>query len=75
MFQRAIDINALIGTIGGYIGSFLGYSLMQFPNVAIIFAKKIKDYDLKQRLISRIEKSTPDDIQIPENIPLEDDLV
>ena len=53
----------MIGTIGGYIGLFLGYSLMQFPNVVIIFAKKIKDYDLKQRLMSRNEQSTPGDIQ------------
>ena len=29
---RAIDINALIGTIGGYIGLFLGYSILQFPD-------------------------------------------
>ena len=65
----------MIGTIGGYIGLFLGYSLMQFPNVVIIFAKKIKDYDLKQRLMSRNEQSTPGDIQMTENIQLEDNLV
>ena len=29
---RAIDINALIGTIGGYIGLFLGYSILQIPD-------------------------------------------
>ena len=45
---------------------------MQFPNVVIIFAKKIKDYDLKQRLMSRNEQSTPGDIQMTENIQLED---
>ena len=71
LFYRAIDINALIGTIGGYIGLFLGYSLLQFPNLVIIFAKKIKEYDLKGRLIHQNEAITPDDIQIAENVPLE----
>ena len=28
---RAIDINGLIGIIGGYIGLFLGYSFLQIP--------------------------------------------
>ena len=30
---RAIDIQALIGTIGGYIGLFLGYSVLQIPSM------------------------------------------
>ena len=66
----------MIGTIGGYIGLFLGYSLMQFPNLVTIFAKKIKEYDLKLRLISRNERSTQtDDVQIKENIQLEGNLI
>ena len=36
---------------------------------------RMKDYDLKQRLRSRNEKSTPDDIQITENIKLDDNVV
>ena len=36
-FNRAIDINSLIGNIGGYIGLCLGYSLLQIP----LFIKKM----------------------------------
>lgn len=39
--NRAIDIQALIGTIGGYVGLFLGYSMLQIPNAVIFLAKKI----------------------------------
>ena len=31
---RAIDVNGLIGNIGGYIGLCLGYSILQIPNLA-----------------------------------------
>ena len=30
---RAIDIQALVGNIGGYIGLLLGYSLLQIPDL------------------------------------------
>ena len=38
LFQ-AIDFHALMGYIGGYIGLFLGYALLQLPE-CIIFIKK-----------------------------------
>ena len=37
LFFRAIDINSLVGNIGGYIGLCLGYSILQIP----IFIKKV----------------------------------
>ena len=48
IIYRAIDFNALIGTIGGYIGLFLGYSILQIPdfltqmatNVSMIWSKR-----------------------------------
>ena len=45
---RAIDIQALIGTIGGYIGLFLGYSILQIPNTLTLLIKRaIKWYSEK----------------------------
>ena len=35
IIYRAIDLNALIGTIGGYIGLFLGYSFLQIPQAIL----------------------------------------
>ena len=37
---RAIDIQSLIGTIGGYIGLFLGYSILQIPNIMTVLMKR-----------------------------------
>ena len=39
---RAIDIQALVGNIGGYIGLLLGYSLLQIPDLItwIVFKSK-----------------------------------
>ena len=31
--KRAYDIWVLVGNVGGYIGLFLGYSLMMFPEL------------------------------------------
>jgi len=50
-FNRAIDINSLIGTIGGYIGLCLGYSLLQIPS----FIKK-----MSTRLLSGNESMEKD---------------
>ena len=51
LFKRAIDINSLIGNIGGYIGLCLGYSLLQIP----LFIKKILT-----KLLSRNESMEKD---------------
>ena len=37
----AINGQALVGNIGGYLGLFLGYSILQLPNTIEVFAKKI----------------------------------
>ena len=41
---RAIDIQALIGNIGGYIGLFLGYSILQIPDFVLFILCKICSY-------------------------------
>ena len=37
---RAIDINGLIGNIGGYIGLCLGYSILQIPEFVTLMVLK-----------------------------------
>jgi len=37
--SKAVDINSFIGNIGGYIGLFLGYALIQLPDfISVIYA-------------------------------------
>ena len=43
---RAIDTQALIGNIGGYIGLCLGYSLLQVPQLLSALFGKIKKFYL-----------------------------
>ena len=40
---RAIDIETLIGTIGGYIGLLLGYSILQVPSILSKARKRCKN--------------------------------
>ena len=42
MIFRAIDVQSLIGTVGGYIGLFLGYSLLEMPKKILAFLHKLK---------------------------------
>ena len=35
-----------MGNIGGYLGLFLGYSILQLPSMIEIFIKKFKDWHL-----------------------------
>ena len=37
-----MDINGLIGYIGGYIGLFVGYSILQIPKTLLKLARKCK---------------------------------
>ena len=48
IFQSNREINgqALVGNIGGYLGLFLGYSILQLPGMIEIVAKKIKNWHL-----------------------------
>ena len=41
---QAIDINTLIGYIGGYIGLILGYSILQIPEYFANLIWKMKTY-------------------------------
>ena len=50
LHHRAIDIQALIGTVGGYIGLFLGYSVMQAP---IVIAKLLKRMNRKRKIVKK----------------------
>ena len=46
-----------MGNVGGYIGLFLGYSILQIPDVILFFVGKIRKY-LKKR--STINPNTLD---------------
>ena len=41
---KAIDVNGLVGYIGGYIGLILGYSILQIPELIVILVRKLKAY-------------------------------
>ena len=41
---KDIDINTLIGYIGGYIGLILGYSILQIPDYLVVSIRKVKSY-------------------------------
>ena len=44
-----MNINGLIGYIGGYIGLFVGYSILQIPNTLFALTRKCKKYYLKMK--------------------------
>ena len=46
---RAIDIQDLIGNVGGYIGLFLGYSFLQIPEFMILVYLRSKRWFAKIR--------------------------
>ena len=46
---RAMNINGLIGYIGGYIGLFVGYSILQIPNTLFALTRKCKKYFSKMK--------------------------
>ena len=46
---RAIDIQDLIGNVGGYIGLFLGYSFLQIPEFMILVYLRAKRWFAKIR--------------------------
>jgi len=39
---RAIDVNGLIGYIGGYVGLILGFSLLQIPQLISLISRHLK---------------------------------
>ena len=47
---RAIGIEQLIGSVGGYIGLCMGYSIVQIPEIIISVVIYLKKYVLLTRL-------------------------
>ena len=39
---KAYTMNSLVGNIGGYIGMFLGYALLNVPETFMEFFQKLK---------------------------------
>ena len=39
---RSFDLQSLFGNIGGYVGIFIGYALLQVPEALVRFVKKMK---------------------------------
>ena len=46
-FIRAYTIDDVVGTIGGYVGLFMGYALVQFPDMIEIMVDFIKKVNKK----------------------------
>ena len=64
---RAVDVQALIGNVGGYIGLCLGYSIWQLPNLLLFIYQKIrKHYAGKQNDRSQITP-VPLNVTVAEN--------
>ena len=51
IYCRSVDINGLIGYIGGYIGLFVGYSILRIPKTLLTLARKCKNlfHDIKNQ--------------------------
>jgi hypothetical protein len=47
--RRAIDIQALVGNAGGYIGLCVGYSFLQIPDLILHFCQIVKKFYLKKK--------------------------
>ena len=45
--KQAIDLNGLVGYIGGYIGLILGYSILQIPDFFTLVANRYKDFSIQ----------------------------
>ena len=45
-------MNSLVGNVGGYIGMFLGYALLNVPNILNDFLQKIVKNESKQQISS-----------------------
>ena len=47
LYYRAMDVNGLIGYIGGYIGLFVGYSILQMPDTMLMLINGCQYYKSK----------------------------
>ena len=43
-----MDLNGLVGYIGGYVGLILGYSLLQIPQLILLISRHLKKHAKKQ---------------------------
>ena len=48
---RAIDLNSLLGYMGGYVGVLLGFSILQIPDLLLAAIDKIKELFLVGKLV------------------------
>ena len=81
---KAMDFNALIGYIGGYIGLILGYSILHIPEYVVLFIEKIKNYYsydsgikhnvLPASTINNEDKKVPDQKRTNPNPDTEEEL-
>ena len=63
---RAIGIEQLIGSVGGYIGLCMGYSIVQIPEIII----SVVIYWKKYILITRLNKTSMKNKDfLPEKMP------
>ena len=46
-----MDSHTLVANIGGYIGLFLGYNLLQVPALLTTVFRKLKDHFKSQKMI------------------------
>ena len=56
-YFRAIDIQVLIGNVGGYIGLCLGYSFLQIPDFIVFILSKTR-FNLSRLTKDRIESKS-----------------
>ena len=56
---RAIDLEALVGSIGGYIGLCLGYSILQLPEFLSSVFVGLGNYYSKMKRTNRINIEKP----------------
>ena len=66
---RAYDIESLVGHIGGYMGLFLGYALLNFPNAFHALFGFVK------KKILNVKRSTPSNDNNVADSRLEDNIV
>lgn len=70
--DRAIDGQALIGNVGGYVGLFLGYSILQLPDILCKILKNMKKWFVKLKQARSENDRSVISIAIVPEVDLED---
>ena len=60
---RAFGIESLVGNVGGYIGLFLGFSIIQLPAFCVFLSRKV--YGLFGKKKISVNEQKPSDINTP----------